>query len=159
MRQALPLPRTGRCGHHAASVLRTEMEGEVTERRRFSRKERNTLYRSSGGVCASCGEPLATGWHADHRIPYSTGGHTRLSNGQALCPTCNTKKGSSMDWRDTFKPRHFQRELIQATRARAVAGEAVTVALVWPGSGKTLSYRSEEHTSELQSRPHLVCRL
>src|SRR3989442_6324457 len=23
----------------------------------------------------------------------------------------------------------------------------------------TLSYRSEEHTSELQSRPHLVCRL
>src|SRR5690554_7296031 len=29
------------------------------------------------------------------------------------------------------------------------------------GSGKTWisEYRSEEHTSELQSRPHLVCRL
>src|SRR5256884_3147869 len=28
-----------------------------------------------------------------------------------------------------------------------------------PGTGKTLLARSEEHTSELQSRLHLVCRL
>src|SRR5436305_7653693 len=28
--------------------------------------------------------------------------------------------------------------------------------LVWPGQ---FVFRSEEHTSELQSRPHLVCRL
>src|SRR5690554_7659554 len=31
--------------------------------------------------------------------------------------------------------------------------------LKWLAIGTTFSYRSEEHTSELQSRPHLVCRL
>src|SRR5690554_7262091 len=30
---------------------------------------------------------------------------------------------------------------------------------VYQLSGLTTQYRSEEHTSELQSRPHLVCRL
>src|SRR3989442_11767591 len=29
----------------------------------------------------------------------------------------------------------------------------------WPGQRANLPIRSEEHTSELQSRPHLVCRL
>src|SRR5436305_7386567 len=28
-----------------------------------------------------------------------------------------------------------------------------------PGDSRTAHFRSEEHTSELQSRPHLVCRL
>src|SRR6266498_1292553 len=32
-------------------------------------------------------------------------------------------------------------------------------ALAWYGFSETMVERSEEHTSELQSRPHLVCRL
>src|SRR5437870_11108354 len=38
-----------------------------------------------------------------------------------------------------------------------VAGEIATAALARPGT--PLRIRSEEHTSELQSRGHLVCRL
>src|ERR1041385_9468600 len=33
------------------------------------------------------------------------------------------------------------------------------LAVLPTGAGKSLCYRSEEHTSELQSRLHLVCRL
>lgn len=40
-----------------------------------------------------CNEPLEDGWHGDHVRAFSQGGATELSNGQALCPTCNLKKG------------------------------------------------------------------
>src|SRR5690554_7388585 len=40
----------------------------------------------------------------------------------------------------------------------AVGGQEAGKLLHGPGGGHGL-YRSEEHTSELQSRPHLVCRL
>src|SRR3989442_5711990 len=50
---------------------------------------------------------------------------------------------------------------------KAVAKDSIDVAIVWgPLAGYwvkrqsvPLTMRSEEHTSELQSRPHLVCRL
>src|SRR5690554_7144005 len=48
----------------------------------------------------------------------------------------------------------------QATEAVLREGEdslAAGVPISFPNSGGL--YRSEEHTSELQSRPHLVCRL
>lgn len=37
-------------------------------------------------------------WHADHATPYIKGGATDVVNGQALCPTCNLKKGESMTY-------------------------------------------------------------
>src|SRR3989442_8089287 len=41
-----------------------------------------------------------------------------------------------------------------------VPGEPPTCrGLLWPASEIPGTLRSEEHTSELQSRPHLVCRL
>lgn len=64
------------------------------ERRRFNGRERVALYLASGGRCAVCGVELAPGWHADHRQAYVNGGETDVVNGQALCPTCNLKKGS-----------------------------------------------------------------
>ena len=100
------------------------------------------MFRGSDGHCAECGEPLEDGWHGDHIIPYSITGHTRLSEGQPLCPRCNLKKGISMTWHDQFIPRHFQQQLMQVMRARVVAGEMVTVALASPGSGKTLAYQA-----------------
>src|SRR2546429_3696560 len=42
--------------------------------------------------------------------------------------------------------------------AREAAGVAVNAARLY-NAEDTVSYRSEEHTSELQSRLHLVCRL
>src|SRR5690554_6985745 len=37
--------------------------------------------------------------------------------------------------------------------------DAKSATLYLEGDTVTINYRSEEHTSELQSRPHLVCRL
>src|SRR3989442_11307601 len=39
------------------------------------------------------------------------------------------------------------------------AGAPVSAASLGRGAGSDMNSRSEEHTSELQSRPHLVCRL
>lgn len=67
------------------------------QRRRFNGRERAALYLASGGKCAVCGVHLSPGWHADHRQAYVHGGVTDVVNGQALCPTCNLKKGSGAD--------------------------------------------------------------
>jgi superfamily II DNA or RNA helicase len=63
-------------------------------RRRFSSKERSTLFMFAEGKCARCGDPLQRGWHADHIEPWSQNGMTDVVNGQALCPRCNAKKGA-----------------------------------------------------------------
>ena len=50
------------------------------------------------GICKECGEKCTQNeFHADHIIPHSKGGETKLSNGQLLCPTCNLKKSSSLE--------------------------------------------------------------
>jgi 5-methylcytosine-specific restriction endonuclease McrA len=36
---------------------------------------------------------LLPGWHADHVTPVRAGGATDASNGRALCPRCNLRKG------------------------------------------------------------------
>ena len=65
-------------------------------RRRFSKRERTALYLAAGGHCAACGIALPPGWHADHGLAFSKGGLTDVANGQALCPTCNLRKGSNV---------------------------------------------------------------
>src|SRR5690554_7131720 len=39
------------------------------------------------------------------------------------------------------------------------SSKVIKSAMIWQGWARRVSPRSEEHTSELQSRPHLVCRL
>lgn len=68
----------------------------MTERRRFSSSERAALYLAADGRCTECGRELEPGWHADHVDPYSLGGPTDVTNGQALCPVCNLSKGSKV---------------------------------------------------------------
>src|SRR3989442_5437658 len=41
----------------------------------------------------------------------------------------------------------------------AVSLRSQSLRRLFPRAGTTMTNRSEEHTSELQSRPHLVCRL
>jgi len=62
--------------------------------RRFSTSQRAALWLHAEGKCSLCGAELEDGWHADHKIPWSAGGETDVINGQALCPTCNLKKGT-----------------------------------------------------------------
>lgn len=64
--------------------------------RRFSSRQRIALYLATAGRCALCGVSLGPDWHADHVQPYSRGGATDVLNGQALCPTCNLRKGDTV---------------------------------------------------------------
>lgn len=41
-----------------------------------------------------CGAFLGKDFHADHVIAFSNGGATVTNNGQALCRTCNLRKGN-----------------------------------------------------------------
>lgn len=66
-----------------------------SEKRRFSGSHRQTLFLIAHGCCLKCKTPLMPGWHADHRTPYSKGGKTQITNGQAYCPVCNLKKSNS----------------------------------------------------------------
>ena len=75
-------------------------------RRLRSKHARNHLYIQADGRCRNCGIKLPDNWHADHIIPYCYCQTTELENMQALCPTCNIKKGNKM-------LRKHQKELIE----------------------------------------------
>lgn len=127
-------------------------------RRLFNRSEKSALYRAANGKCTVCGVDLQQGWHGDHIYPYSAGGATDVVNGQALCPTCNIRKGRiiSMTYVDEFKPRPFQRDLGERVLQRCQAGERLTVADASPGSGKTLAH---QYTATLLMREGLIDRV
>jgi len=52
------------------------------------------LRLTSFSLCSKCRAKIDRSFHADHVKPFSKGGETDISNGQALCPTCNLKKGA-----------------------------------------------------------------
>lgn len=121
----------------------TEPSPHSTERRRFNASERVALYLAADGNCQRCGTPLQAGWHGDHIEPYSLGGPTDVINGQALCPTCNLRKGATpVAYADQFKPREFQTEVIKSVLDGISSGRRTTVVLASPGSGKTLTYQA-----------------
>ncbi len=63
-------------------------------RRFFSNSQKLAILKRSGYQCQICGTQLtADNFSADHIIPYSKGGKTQLWNGQALCRSCNSRKG------------------------------------------------------------------
>lgn len=72
------------------------LDSEISRRRSFNSEERLAIYIVAGGRCQNpkCGVVLDDGWEPDHIIPFSKGGITDVSNGQALCVSCNRKKGA-----------------------------------------------------------------
>jgi superfamily II DNA or RNA helicase len=102
----------------------------LTERRRFNARERVALYLATDGRCIECGIELESGWHADHKDPYSQGGPTDVINGQAMCPTCNLKKGSSL----IPAPRTWQRRFIAKYHA---SQNPDFLCVACPAAGKT----------------------
>lgn len=102
----------------------------VDPRRRFNATERTALYLAADGCCAECGAALEPGWHADHELAYSRGGRTDVTNGQALCPPCNLKKGN----RTVSQLRLWQERAIAAFYARNTQDFLVAAT---PGAGKT----------------------
>lgn len=102
----------------------------MTERRRFNGRERTALFLASDGRCSTCGTELEPGWHADHVWPWSRGGETDVTNGQALCPTCNLEKGDMV-----VELRAWQRSAINAYYAHGEGRDFLACAT--PGAGKT----------------------
>ena len=68
-------------------------------KRAFNEDEKFVLWLRADKKCQGegCGVELADykTFHADHIVPHSAGGFTTLENGQALCPSCNLKKGAA----------------------------------------------------------------
>lgn len=61
------------------------------------RSVRARVFDKSNGKCFYCGtEIVKTGnWHVDHVIPVSRGGTDEMSNLEAACVDCNTKKSNA----------------------------------------------------------------
>jgi 5-methylcytosine-specific restriction endonuclease McrA len=59
-----------------------------------SKRKRRALRKRAGNRCELCGEPLAASFHADHTTPWVVVQRTYAAEMQALCPTCNLKKGA-----------------------------------------------------------------
>lgn len=97
-------------------------------RRRFNTTERAALFLASDGHCESCGTDLNSGWHGDHIHPYSKGGATDVTNGQALCPPCNLKKGPRVD-----HLREWQSQALDLF----LSDNSDFLAVATPGAGKT----------------------
>ena len=114
----------------------------MTERRRFSSRERAALYLAADGKCTNCGTELEPGWHADHVQAWSRDGQTDVINGQALCQACNLKKGNRVLYSDAFRARPFQREVINSVLDGMASGRDTTIVQASPGSGKTLAYQA-----------------
>jgi superfamily II DNA or RNA helicase len=99
-------------------------------RRRFNASERAALYLATDGRCTDCGAEVTTGWHADHKTAHSNGGPTDLTNGQALCPGCNLKKGA----RAMTELRQWQ---LRATDKFYQLKQRDFLVAATPGAGKT----------------------
>lgn len=105
-----------------------------------SKRLRNLLYLSQGGLCSICGQSLPDDWHADHVVPYSITRDTNIFDMQALCPPCNIQKGSEMPVENLTKPAWRSH---QAAFADAVdhfssgAGPQNVLVTACPGAGKS----------------------
>ena len=110
--------------------------------RGFNRTDKNTLFVKAHGQCVMCGEPLDTTWEADHIVPYSLDGKTEINNGQALCSTCNKKKGTTVismkEHADTIQLRKAQQEMVNVAFSKIQRGEKSMTCVLACGSGKTL---------------------
>src|SRR2546422_1413181 len=89
--------------------------------------------RSRRAACSQCPGP-----REHHHFPCIVPAHT--------CPH-----------RSPWLPRHFHRHL--RTPKSRIRPHLLQSSFRKHNSRRTMSQRSEEHTSELQSRLHLVCRL
>ena len=115
-------------------------------RRLFSKRQRMILLLRSGGRCEQCGTKLQTGFHADHVVPWSKSKQTITTNGAALCPACNLKKGNKMK---TIL-RDWQKKAIGQALDCFKSGKKHFAVDAAPGTGKTMCaiYMAKELMSE-----------
>jgi len=65
-------------------------------RRLFTPRQRAEIFLAAHGRCAKCGNKLGPDWQADHVLPWTLGGRTEISNGEALCRSpCHAEKSGA----------------------------------------------------------------
>lgn len=64
----------------------------ITEARLANKAQRAVLYVAQDGKCALCKAALTATAEADHVVPFSQKGETKLWNLQLLCRTCHLQK-------------------------------------------------------------------
>lgn len=85
-----------------------------TERKLFTYEERCAVLKSTGGICACCGQKLTTKTMTiEHIIPIYRGGTNDMENLTALCPECNKRKNNLI-----FLPESFYIALTGTPRIR-----------------------------------------
>ena len=99
-------------------------------KRFFNAKEKAALRILSGEQCEACGKELGDDWQADHIKPWSKGGKTEPKNSQALCKSCNLKKGSKMN----FKNYSWQNDCFYSWKSSSKLNFLMNAC---PGAGKT----------------------
>lgn len=119
-------------------------------KRFFSKNQKVDLYLAANGRCQVCGCKLPSNWHADHITPWAKGGETDVSNGMALCPTCNLRKSNKMNesetfhcpeglilrkWQQEFVDHFFERVFINAKSD----SDKNFLLVATPGAGKTIA--------------------
>ncbi|MFD4275853.1 DEAD/DEAH box helicase family protein [Streptomyces cyaneofuscatus] len=111
-------------------------EASRDRRRAFNSAERVALFLAADGRCTACRQELDPGWHGDHMQPWSAGGPTEVTNGQALCPECNLKKGQG-SMADVFGLREWQQEARERYHGRDGGTGGSFLVVATPGAGKT----------------------
>lgn len=126
------------------------MSGEVMRdpRRMFSRPVVRRVWERQGRVCVLCERAIPFDlMHGDHIHPWSLGGPTSLENCQALCGSCNLRKGSQpqevasqLFQADKLGPgtanlRPWQRDALEVVLPRVLERPVLVEAC--PGAGKT----------------------
>jgi superfamily II DNA or RNA helicase len=91
-------------------------------------------------VCALCGKEMTGPIEADHIVPFSLGGETTISNGQATCASCNRKKSNTMQdiyIPKSFKLRSWQQDCLSLFRETLFEEVKSFCLHATPGAGKT----------------------
>ena len=91
-----------------------------------SNKKRNALYASADGLCQECGHELEDGWTADHIVPYQVSGRTNVFEMQALCPSCNLRKGGRMDHQGATTAEYRNINFVRLRRGQRGAVDKLT---------------------------------
>ena len=117
-------------------------------RRTFSRAEVRRVWERQGRVCALYGRAIPFDlMHGDHIHPWIAGGPTVFENWQALCGSCNLRKGSQPQavakqqfqidrlTAGTAPLRAWQIEALDAVLPRILSQPVLVEAC--PGAGKT----------------------